>query len=348
MRVGIIAESLVEWLALRAGRVPEPIVDVFPPLVVARSIMAAVNVGVFRALSAGPTTPGALAAELKVDHRALVALLGVLESDGYVTLDAETYALGPKARRWLRCGDSADVSAYIRFNYLQWEWLSGLERFIESGTPIAFHQTLTEEGWRDYERGMAAIARLTLPEVVLRAPLSARATAMLDIGGGHGLAAERYVQRYPTLSACVLDLPRALAAAPAPASRVKRIEGDALTYDLGSSAWDAIYVANLLHHFDSEQIRGLAARIATALRPGGVWIIQDGIRESRRRSQRMAAAVGDLYFALTSASGFWSFPELAAFQFDAGLRPRRPIRLLTAPGQGLQIAFKPDDVGTRR
>ncbi|HEU0027703.1 MAG TPA: methyltransferase [Ktedonobacterales bacterium] len=349
MRIGIIAQNILERLALAAGKIPEPIVEAFPPLVLARSIMAATTLGVFDALADHALTSEEVAATCGTDPRATAALLGVLASAGYLDERGGAYTLGGKARRWLRRGDPADVSAYIRFNYLQWEWLGELERFIQTGTPIAFHERLTDAEWKDYERGMAAIARLTLPEVVWRTPVPPGAMALLDIGGGHGRASARFLQRHPQLRATVLDLPRALASAPPlPADVAKRIErmaGDALTADLGHEAYDVIYVANLLHHFDASQNASLAERVAAALRPGGIWVIQDGVRERRRRSERMAAAIGDLYFALTSASGFWSFAEMAAWQERAGLRPLRPIRLLTAPGQGLQIATKPREMG---
>ncbi len=344
MRVGIIAQTLLERLALATGRVPEPIVEVFPPLVLARSIMAATQLGVFDALGGQALTGDGVAKVCGADRRATVALLEVLASAGYLNEREGVYMLGPKARRWLRSGDPADVSAYIRFNYLQWDWLGELERFIQTGIPVAFHDRLTDDEWKDYERGMAAIARLTLPEVIWRTPIPSGATALLDIGGGHGLAATRFCQRHPNLHATVLDLPQALdSAPPLPGdvlARVKRVAGDALTADLGDEAYDVVYMANLLHHFDASQIAPLARRIADALRPGGIWVIQDGARERRRRSAPMAAAIGDLYFALTSASGFWAFSEMAGWQKQAGLRPMRPIRLLTAPGQGLQIAMK--------
>ena len=345
MRVGIIAQNILERLALATGKIPEPIVEAFPPLVLARSIMAATTLGVFDALTDRALTSDEVAAACATDPRATTALLGVLASAGYLDEREGMYTLGGKARRWLRRGDPADVSAYIHFNFLQWDWLGELERFIQTGTPIAFHERLTDAGWEDYERGMAAIARLTLPEVVWRTPVPPGATALLDIGGGHGLASARFLHRHPQMRATVLDLPQALAgSAPLPedvAKRVERIAGDALTARLGQEAYDVIYVANLLHHFDASQIATLAERIAGALRPGGLWVIQDGVRERRRHSERMAAAIGDLYFALTSASGFWSFAEMAAWQERSGLRPMRPIRLLTAPGQGLQIATKP-------
>ena len=350
MRVGIIAQTLLERVALALGRIPEPIVEVFPPLVIARSIMAAERLGIFAALAREPQSLAALAQACQTDPRATAALLATLASAGYVTETRGAYRLAPKARRWLQPGDAADVGAFMRYNYLQWDWLGELERFIQTGEPVVAHERLSADDWQVYQRGMAALARLVLPEVVWRAPLPAGATTLLDIGGGHGLAAARFCQRYPGLRATVLDLPAALAAAPplppdlAPiAERITRTPGDALTCDLGDAAWDVIYMANLLHHFDADAIQALAARIARALRPGGLWIIQDGVRADprrRRRSERMSAAIGDLYFALTSASGFWSFAEMAAWQTEVGLRPRRPISLLSAPGQGLQIGAK--------
>jgi hypothetical protein len=53
------------------------------------------------------------------------------------------------------------------------------------------------------------------------------------------------------------------------------------------------------------------------------------------------AALADLYFALTSESGTLSVDDLAAWQRDASLKPRRPIRFLSFPGAGQQNAVKP-------
>lgn len=349
MRVGIIAQNALELAALALGRIPEPIVEVFPPLVISRGVMAATRLRVFEALDESARGAGEVATICGTDPRATEALLELLASAGYLREREGSYTLTSKARRWLRQDSPNDVSAYVRFNYLQWDWLGELERFVQTGTPIAFHERLTSAEWAEYQRGMAAIARLTLPEVVWRTPVPRGATAMLDIGGGHGLAAARFCQRFPSMRATVLDLPEALASAPPVpadyAQRVARVAGSALQADLGENTYDVVYMANLLHHFDASEITALATRITAALRPGGIWVIQDGVRERRRRSERMAAAVGDLYFALTSASGFWTFAELERWQSKAGLRPLRPIRLLTAPGQGLQVGVKPRKQG---
>jgi hypothetical protein len=49
----------------------------------------------------------------------------------------------------------------------------------------------------------------------------------------------------------------------------------------------------------------------------------------------------DLYFALTSRSGLWSFDEMADWQRAAGLVPRRPIRIVMGQGPGLQVGERP-------
>ena len=47
----------------------------------------------------------------------------------------------------------------------------------------------------------------------------------------------------------------------------------------------------------------------------------------------------------TSEAGTWSMQEIAKWQREAGLVPRKPIRLLTAPGARLQAALKPNSKG---
>jgi hypothetical protein len=48
----------------------------------------------------------------------------------------------------------------------------------------------------------------------------------------------------------------------------------------------------------------------------------------------------DLYFALTSQSGLWSFDEMASWQRAAKLEPRPPMHLLMGQGPGMQIGIR--------
>jgi hypothetical protein len=68
--------------------------------------------------------------------------------------------------------------------------------------------------------------------------------------------------------------------------------------------------------------------------------IQELYRASSPHEAGQIGALLDLYFALTSEAGTWSFEEMAGWQREAGLKPRKPIKFMTAPGNGQQSAVK--------
>lgn len=70
-------------------------------------------------------------------------------------------------------------------------------------------------------------------------------------------------------------------------------------------------------------------------------MLQEVIRPARPGEGGQLGALMDLYFALTSTSGTWSFQAMADWQRSADLAVRSPVRLRTAPGIGLQIALRP-------
>jgi SAM-dependent methyltransferase len=231
--------------------------------------------------------------------------------------------------------------------FLEWEWISGLEGFVRTGEPLDVHAAMGPDDWRLYQRGMRGQAGLLGGWLARRLPVPSNATTMLDIGGSHGYLSVALCRRHPALRSVVLDLPAAVAqAAPLLAAegmgdRVVHRAGDALTDDLGSDTYDLILAVSLVHHFDAETNRALAARCARALRPGGLLVIGDLMRPESPEGASAMDLFYDLYFALTSRSGLWSFEEMAGWQRDAGLQPRKAMRLLPGQGFGLQIADRP-------
>jgi hypothetical protein len=76
------------------------------------------------------------------------------------------------------------------------------------------------------------------------------------------------------------------------------------------------------------------------LRPGGVYVIQEIYRQGSPNEAGQIGSLLGLYFALTSESGTWAFEEMAGWQREAGLKPRKPVKFVTAPGNGQQSAVK--------
>lgn len=71
-----------------------------------------------------------------------------------------------------------------------------------------------------------------------------------------------------------------------------------------------------------------------------MFAILDALRAPSARKAGQVPAMLDFYFALTSASGTWAPQEMASWQREARLRPRRPIRFREVPGAGIQAADK--------
>lgn len=347
MRIGPIAENPLEWLILQTGRAPTPLIDTMHTFILARAVMVATKLGVFEALAEGPCPFETVAARCGTHFGATRTLLETLVGIGYLRVVGGHYALAPVARRWLLQRNPSSLRDWAIFEFQSWDWLGQLESFVVSGRPLDVHATMSADGWDDYQRAMRVLAGLAGPELARRTPVPKGARDMLDIGGSHGHYAAVLCRRHPGLRATVLDLPEAveqaapLLSAEGLGDRLAHRGDDARTADLGTAAYDLVLIASLVHHFDEATNRALIQRVSQALRPGGHLVIYEGIRPATPGTGGQLSALFNLYFALTSESGLWSYHEMARWQRDAGLRPRRPIRFLTTPGTGLQVAVKP-------
>jgi 2-polyprenyl-3-methyl-5-hydroxy-6-metoxy-1,4-benzoquinol methylase len=347
MRLGPIPENLLERMLLAANVVPVPIADTMGALLLARTVMTATSLGIFDALADGARSARAVAAVCGTDLQATGKLLFALAGSRYLQVADDRYVLAPMARKILLQSSPGSVRDAVLHRYLDVALLEHAEEFVRTGQCAEFHANLTSGEWGLYQRGQRAHAVFSAREVARRMPIRANPERMLDVGGGHGYYSVALCRWYPALRSTILDLPQAAEhSAPAlaredVADRVDYRTGNALTEDLGHGVYDLILVANLIHHFDEPGNRDLMRRIGAALRPGGYCVILEFFRSTSARRAGQIGALLDFYFAISSAAGTWSFGEVARWQRDAGLVPRRPLRLRTGPGQGLQIARRP-------
>lgn len=347
MKLGPVAQTLLEKIAKAFGLLPEPLLDTHIAMLLARTIMEGSRLGVYEALAAGPLTANEVAARCGAHPPAMGKLLNALAGCGYLTCHRGRFGLAPMARKWLLPDADQPLHGKMLFQFLEWEYVEHIGDFVRTGRPVDIHSTMTAEEWGTYQRGMRSAASTWAPEVGRRTPVPKGAKDMLDVGGSHGLLSAAICRRHPGLRSVILDLPEAVEhAAPILAGegmgdRITHRAGDVLEDDLGVEAWDVVLMANLVHHFDDATNRRLAKKIARALRPGGVFVIQELYRPHTPDESGQVGALLDLYFALTSESGTWSFEEMAGWQREAGLKPRKPVKFRTVPGNGQQSAVKP-------
>ena len=344
VRYGVVAESLLDRGLLAAGIAPTAMTEGYGPLY-ARAIVLATELGVWDALGDGALSAEAVASRVGTDPGATARLLTLLVTMRYLRHDDGRFRNARHVKRWLMTGAPDSLRDAVLMKRLEWSWIEGLDDYLRTGAPLDVHATMSHDDWGLYQRGMRAQASVLAPFIARSVPVPAGATDMLDIGGSHGYFSVTICRRHPGLRATVLELPPAiehatpLLAAEGMGDQVQLRAGDALADDLGTDDYDLVFMMSLVHHFDDATNRRLAVRAAEALRPGGVMVIGEALRP--KVGGRQLGAFFDLYFGMTSESGTWTFEEMASWQREAGLKPRKPMPLRFASEIGLQVADKP-------
>jgi 2-polyprenyl-3-methyl-5-hydroxy-6-metoxy-1,4-benzoquinol methylase len=339
-------ENILERIALTFNLAPLPLVDTQVAFNSARAIMAGADLGIYDAIGKGIKTAREISSACKTDVHATTHLLNCLVGIGYLKWNDNKYALKPRYYKWLLSEYESNLIGKLRFQKLEWEWMSNLEEFVKSGKPMDFHYHMSASDWASYQEGMRDLSINSAKELAKKIKLPPGATKMLDIGGSHGLYSIELCKKNPAVSSTILELPGAIDRASEIAARhglsdkVKYQAGNALTDDLGKEQYDFIMINNVVHHFTSEQNYQLAKKIAAALKPGGIYAIGEFSRMNKPGQGGAVGATAGLYFAMTSSSGTWSIQEMNDWQTAAGLKPRKPITVLTLPGWLMLMAEK--------
>ena len=348
MRLGVIAENIIEWLVLKSSAAPEPLLETQMAFSMARSIMTGVKLGVFEAASEGARSAADIARTCATNPGATEKLLNTLTGCGYFRFRNGAYALTPKTRKWLLRRSPQNLCDKLLFQFHEWDMVEGYDAFVRTGKPMTGHAGMQgEEFWNIYQRGMRNLAGLAGIEVADRFPMPPGARDMLDLGGSHGYYSVSLCRKYSDLKSVVLDLPEAvkhatpILAEESMGDRVTHRPGNALTDDLGEGSADIVFMSQLVHHFTDAQNRALMKKIARALRPGGVCVMSDSIRPRKPGDGGQTAALLDLYFAMMSESGTWPIETMQDWLQSTGLQPIKPIWLRTLPGGALVSGRKP-------
>lgn len=333
----------VEWLALRAGVVPNPAAEAWGGMGLSGILVAAVRTGLTARLAQRPGTAAELAADLGLDPLPTRLLLDCLRSAGHVTAAGGRYRLSRRSRRWLDPASGLSVAEYVAGTADYWTWWAELGEVAGGRRPAGSHGAPPGDPyWERYIRGQHQLARLSAAEVARKLPLPPGARTLLDVGGGHGLYSAQLCRRHPGLTATVLDLPgaaaigRQIVAAAGMADRVRFTAADATTDDLGSG-YDAVLCFNLVHHLVPDQIASLFAKAHGALAPGGVLAVLDGFAGLGRRAPAQANFLA-LFVYLSSGSQVHTPAELRGWLRAAGFGAPRRIRVLRIPGLSLYVA----------
>lgn len=343
MRYGASPSNAFEWLALKLGKVPRPILDTIVPVLQARALMAAAQHGVLEAIAKGARSSRDLASELGLDAECVTLVLRVVQSMGYVAPRDDRWALTPAGARYFGKGAVESYDAFVRYGPAQYRMIDRLDDVLRTGRGIDFHQTHTPDEWEAYQRAMLDHARGFAWFVAEHLPVPEGARACLDIAGAHGLVGAELCRRHPPMRSIVLDRAEALATARGVAESggwadvVSFREADLLEADFGSD-FDVVLLCNVLHHFDAPANARTLTRARGAMKPGAVVGIFEIEPPELHAAPEASADAFALYFRITSTSTCFRGRDYLEWLSSAGFRDARVVRSVKMPSRMLVYA----------
>lgn len=308
---------------------PDDVLELFLGFWISRTVMAAVQLGVFETLDV-EVAPAGLTAEaageaLGVPARPARALLDTCVATRLLEKEDGRYRNSALARRYLTAGSEYSLRNYVldeRWCWGSWEKLEDALR--------ADHQLLPEdtEGYHDFPEEFFLDFlhghSLAMGERLAAAVDLGGVSRLMDVGGGSGAVSIALCRAFPGVEAVLVDQ------APVTARAAVHIDraglGDRISTwpanifaDPLPAGCDTAVLANVLHDFSPDRARRILARVVDALPPGGRVVLLEIVPDDDRCGPPLAVAFAVAMVVNTAGGDAHTAAQYRAWLEEAGL-----------------------------
>jgi len=279
-------------------------------------LIAAAELDVFTGLHGRPMSAADLADRIQSDHRAMAILLDALAAMRLLVKREGVYEVPADVAELLTETGAHCTLGMVRHlgNCLR-RW-SHLARVTQTGRPVEGEVSVrgAETDLASFIRAMHEVSDPVAANLVASlGPLAFR--QLLDIGGASGTWTIPFLQRHPTGTATIFDLPEVIPMAESLLTtaglrdRVRLVPGNFYTDTLPAGA-DLAWVSAIVHQNSREQNRALFGKVFASLVPRGRILIRDFVMDDTRTNPPAGAFFAVNMLVSTPGGGTFTFEEL--------------------------------------
>jgi ubiquinone/menaquinone biosynthesis C-methylase UbiE len=323
---------------------PDAVLEIFLGFWISRTVMAAVEMGVFETLEGRTLDAAEAGAALGgLADRPARALLDTCVAAKLLDKADGRYTNSPLASRFLHAGSEYSLRNYV----LDERWCWGAWGRLEDALRADAQQLPPdEEGYHafpaDFFYDFLHGHSLAMGERLAGAVDLTGVGRIMDVGGGSGAVSIALCRRFPDLEAVVVDQGPVAARA---AEHVERagLSGRITTHPANLFAdplpadCDAAVVANLLHDFSPGRCGEILARVAGALPSGGRLVVMEIVPDDERTGPPLAVAFAAAMVVNTAGGDAHTAARYREWLAEAGFADIREHRL---PGRMVTTAFE--------
>ena len=300
----------------------------------AQVLFVAIDMDVFTLIGGDGKSCKAVTKSLRTNLRATEMVLNALVSLGLLRKVKGVYKNTAMSNRYLVKNRPLYQGDRIRHFHNLWDYWSKLGVAVKTGKPTAYDnaEEVDEQRLREFIRAMHNIGTVQAGKVYRKLQLK-KYRSLLDLAGGQGTYAVRFVERNPKMRTVVFDLPEVIKIArehikkSGMKGKVATKAGDCLKDSFGKELYDIVLVSNLLHIYEPGENRKILKKCWDSLLKKGIVVIQEFILNSAK-TQPLFGTLFSLNMLMgTHRGSSYSYVEMKEWLKDVGFKDVKRVNL---------------------
>jgi len=316
-----------------------------------RILDASLEYDFFTLIDQGFETAGDIARAAGTDPRATRIVLDSLPALGLIEKRNGRYLLTPTASTFLVRGKPSYVGDFRHVALALWDGMAHLKESLKTGKPLSRMDTGAELAvWEKLVLGIIVIAEPVAQALcnVLEIGTKRKGLSVLDVAGGSSIFGMTILARDPSAKVTQLDWPNVNAVARKAnqerrlEGKIRFIDGEHRTAPIETNYYDVVIASNFCRFESPQGNQELFAKAYSALKPGGVFAVNDFVPNEERTEPTFALRFSVYTLTHTPEGECWTLSQYSDWLTKAGFGSLTTHGDIpeTLPGTTLILAHK--------